>query len=84
MLPSTLDKLVIKYVHASLGHLCVDKCIDQVAYLFYINGLGRKIRKFIARCDTCQRVKYMNKSYTTQERSYLPAKPGDLCAVDLF
>jgi len=29
-------------------------------------------------------VKYLNKAYKTQERSYLPAKPGDLCALDLF
>jgi len=29
-------------------------------------------------------VKYPNKSYTTQDRSYLPAKPGDLFALDLF
>jgi len=84
MLPSTLDNLIIKYVHTSLGHLGVDKCMDQVAHSFHIKNLGRKIKKFIARCDTCQRVKYLNKSYTTQERSYLPVKPGDLCALDLF
>ena len=84
MLPSTMDNLVIKYVHTSLGHLGVDKCMDQIAFSFHIKNLGRKIRKLIARCDTCQRVKYPNKSYTTQERSYLPARPGELCALDLF
>ena len=76
--------LVINYVHASLSHLGVDKCMDQIALSFHIMNLGRKIIKFIARCDTCQRVKYPNKSYTTQERSYLPARPGELCALDLF
>jgi len=84
MLPSTLDNLVIKYVHTSIGHLGVDICMDQVAHSFHIKNLDSKIRKFIARCDTCQRVKYLYKAYTTQERSYLPAKPGDLCALDLF
>jgi len=84
MLPSTLDNLVIKCVHANLGHLSVDKCMDQVALSFHIKNLGRKIRRFIARCDTCQRVNYPNKSYTTQERSYLPARPGELCALELF
>ena len=67
MLPSTLDNLVIKYVHTTLGHLGVDKCMDQIALSFHIKNLGRKIRKFIDRCDTCQRVKYPNKSYTTPE-----------------
>jgi hypothetical protein len=80
MLPSTLDNPVIKYVHTSLCHLGVDKCMDQVAHSFHIKSLGRKIRKFIARCNTCQRVKYPNMSYTTKERSHLPAKPGDLCS----
>ena len=78
-----LDNLVIKYVHTSLGRLCVDKCIAQIAHLCHIKNLGRKIRKFIVSCDTCKQVKYLNKSYRTQERSYLPAKPGDLCALDL-
>jgi len=31
--------------------------MDQVANSFHINNLGKKIRKFIVRCDTCQRVK---------------------------
>ena len=84
ILPSTLDNPVIMYVHTSLGHLGVDKCMDQFAHSFHIKNLGRKIRKFIGRCDTCQRVKYPNKSYTTKERSHLPAKQGDLCALDLF
>jgi len=84
MLPSTLDNLVIKYVHTSLGHLGVENCMDQTVFSFHIKNLGRKIRKLIARCDTCQRVKYPNKSYTTQEISYLPARPGELCALDLF
>ena len=58
--------------------------MDQVAHSFHIKNLGRKIGKFIARCDTCQRVKYPNNVYTTQERSFLLARPGDLCALVLF
>jgi len=84
MLPSTLNNPVIKYVHTSLGHLGVDKCMDQVAHSFHIKNLGRKIRKFIARCNTCQRVKYPNKSYTTKDRTHLSAKSGGLCALELF
>jgi hypothetical protein len=79
MFSSTLDNLVIKYLHTSLGYLGVDKCMDQIIQSFHIKNLGRKIRKFIARCDTCQRVKY-----PTQERSYLPAQLEDLCVLDLI
>jgi hypothetical protein len=66
-LASALYNLVIMYVHTSLGHLGVDKCVDQVAHSSHIKNLGRKIRKFIARCDKCQRVKYPNKSYPRQK-----------------
>jgi len=42
------------------------------------------MRKFIACCDTCQRVKFPNRATTMEERSHLPSKPGALCAIDLF
>jgi hypothetical protein len=73
-----------KYVQTSIGHLGVDKCVDQISHSFHIKNLGRKVRKFTAGCDTCQRVKYPNKSYRAQKRSHLPRKAGDLCALDLF
>jgi hypothetical protein len=79
MLPSALDNLVIKYVHTSIGHLGVDKCVDQIAHSFHIKNLSRKVRRFIARCDTCQRVKYPNKSYATQERSFSWETGRSLC-----
>jgi hypothetical protein len=86
MLPSILNHLVANKVstHESSCHPGVDKCLDQIAHSFYIKNLGRRVRKFIASCDKCKRVKCPNKSYTTQERSYLRAKPGDLCVLDLF
>ena len=42
------------------------------------------MRRFIACCDTCQRVKFPNRAITTEERSHLPIKPGPLFAVNLF
>jgi transposase InsO family protein len=46
--------------------------------------LGRKIRKFIACCDLCQREKHPTQSYTTEEKHHLPNRPGDLYATDLY
>jgi hypothetical protein len=71
-LPECLEVPVIKYVHASLGHACHTK------------NIGRKVRKFLSSCDTCQRVKHPNKSVDIQERSYMPTKPGELCSIDLY
>jgi hypothetical protein len=56
----------------------------QIANTFRVKGLGWKVRKFISRCDTCQRVKYPNRGCAVQNLSHLPIKPGELCAVDFY
>ena len=84
VLPADLEISVLRYVHTSLGHLGTEKYMAQIANTFHVKGLGRKVRKFISRCDTCQRVKYPNRSCAVQNLSYLPTKPGDLCVVDFY
>jgi hypothetical protein len=84
VLPTDREIPVIRYVRTSLGHLGTEKCIARIANTFHIKGLGRKVRKFISRCDTCQRVKHPNRSCAVQDLSNLPRKPGDLCAVDFY
>ena len=84
MLPSCLEQKVLEYAHASLGHLGVDKCMNQIGQSLHMKNLGRKIRKFIACCDLCQRAKHPIQSYTTEEKHHLPKKPGNLCALHLY
>jgi hypothetical protein len=84
MLPANLEIPVIQYVHKSLGHAGVDKCIWEVKRSFHLKNIGRKVRKFIASCDICQRVKHPNRSIDIEERSHLPKEPGDLCSIDFY
>ena len=84
MLPSCLEQKILKFVHCSLGHLGVDKCVEEIKYVFHVRNLGRKVRKFIANCDLCQRCKHPNRSFTIEERPHLPEKPGDVCAIDIY
>jgi len=84
MLPSCLEQKVIGYAHASLGHLGLDKCMSQTGHTLHMKNLGRKIRKFIACCDLCQRTKNSTQSYTIEEKHHLPTKLGELCAIDLY
>jgi hypothetical protein len=53
MLPQELEIPIIKYVHESLGHQGTDKCFYQISVMFCLRNLGRKLRKYIASCDTC-------------------------------
>ena len=73
-----------KFVHFTLGHSGVDKCMEEIKYIFHVRNLGRKLRKLIALCDLCQRCKHPNRSYTVEERHHLPEKPGDVCAIDVY
>jgi hypothetical protein len=84
MLPECLEVPVIQYVHVSLGHAGVDKCICEINQNFHLKNIGRKVRKFLSSCDTCQRVKHPNRSLDIQERIQVPTKPGELCSVDLY
>jgi hypothetical protein len=84
ILPAELEIPVIRFVHTSLGHLGVEKCLLQLASTFYVKSLGRKVRKFISQCHICQKVKHPNRSYDTENVSHLPSKPGELCAVDFY
>jgi hypothetical protein len=84
MLPSCLEQQIFKFVHFSLGHSRVDKCMEEVNYMFHVRNLGRKLRKFIAYCDVCQRCKHPNRSFTAEEKHHLPEKPGDVCAIDIY
>jgi hypothetical protein len=83
-LPACLEERAIQYTHTSLGHLGLEKCVKQIKQAYHLKNLGHKVRKYIACCDTCQRVKFPNSAITTEERSHLPNKPGSLCAIDLF
>jgi hypothetical protein len=84
MLPRQLEYRVINYVHNLLGHPGTDKCMNQISQSFYLKNLGRKIRKFVAHCDICQRVKHPNRAYEIEKLSHLPRKPGELMTLDLY
>jgi len=84
MLPSNLEQKIFKYVHLSLGHLGVDKCLEEIKCVFHVRNLGRKLRKFIACCDVCQKTKHPNRSVDVEEKHHFPKKPGDVCAVDIY
>jgi hypothetical protein len=84
MLPKRLEDQVIRYVHTASGHQGTDKCVAQIAHSFHLKSLGRKVRKFVARCDICQRVKHPNRAYEIERVSHLPTRPGELMTIDLY
>jgi hypothetical protein len=84
MLPECLEAPIIHYVHTSLGHAGVDKCVWEINQSFHLKNVRRQVRKLIASCDICQRVKHPNRSLDIKERSHVPNKPRELCSIDLY
>jgi hypothetical protein len=56
MLPNCLEAKIFRFVHHTLRYLGVDKCLKETRYMFQVGDLGKKLRKFIASCDVCQRL----------------------------
>jgi hypothetical protein len=81
MIPKSMEIQIINY---TLGHQGTDKCISHIIQSFYIRNLGRKIRRFITCCDTCQKVKHPNRAYEIDTFSHLPKGPNELLTTDLF
>jgi hypothetical protein len=84
MLPHCLESKVFKFTHFSLGHSGVEKGMEEIKRVFCVRNLGRKLRRFIACCEVCQRTKHLNRSHNVEEKRHLPKKPGDVRAVDVY
>jgi hypothetical protein len=84
MLPKVLELPTLEYIHQCLGRAGTDKCYGQIISTFYIKNLGRKIRRYVASCDTCQKVKHPNWAVGIEQLPHLPKKPGELTAVDFY
>jgi hypothetical protein len=41
MLPSCLEQKLFKFVHFTLEHSGVDKCMEEIKYMFHVRNLGR-------------------------------------------
>jgi len=84
MLRTCLEAKIFRFVHKTLGPLGVHKCLEEIRYVFQVRDLGKKLRRFIASCDVCQRVKHPNTSFTIEEKLHFPTIPGDICEVDIY
>jgi len=44
--------------------------------VLHVRDFGKKLWRFIASCDVCQRVKHLTTSYTIEEKHGFPTRPG--------
>ena len=72
------------YIYIHRWDILVQKMHSSDFQTLHVEGLGRKIRTLISRCDTCQRVKHPVRSCAVQNLNHLPTKSGDFCDVDFY
>jgi hypothetical protein len=65
-MPEALTSKLIKYVHRSYGHAGNDKCIQLINDSFHVKNVGRRTRKMLSRCETCQKVEHPNWRYEVE------------------
>jgi hypothetical protein len=41
VLPNNLEQKLFQYEHLSLGHLSVDKCLEEIKYVFHVKNVGK-------------------------------------------
>ena len=81
MLPECLEAPIIQYVHRSLRHAGVDKCVWEINQSFHLKNVGRKVRRLIASCDICR---HPNRSLDIQERSHVLCQTNQESCVRLI
>jgi hypothetical protein len=78
MLPACFETKIFRFVHHTLGHLGVDKCLEKIRYVFQVGDLGKKLRRFIVSCDVFQMVQHLNRYFTIEEKHHFPTRPEDI------
>lgn len=51
--PSEMEENVIRLIHEKIGHLGVDKCLEQMKHHYWFPSMRAKIEMFIKNCIKC-------------------------------
>ena len=84
VLPAVLHKRIIEFTHQKLGHPGVSKTLAYIKIHFYWNSMNTDVKKYVLRCDLCQRVKHLNYSMEGEYHRVSASQPSVLVTVDFY
>jgi hypothetical protein len=84
ILPDILLDLVLDFFHTESGHFGIVKTMAKIQEVFYHPQLRKWTKKFVKRCDICQRSKYNNQPMCLDFRPIIVSEPGEIVSSDLF
>jgi transposase InsO family protein len=85
--PGKLQDEIIQTHHdePTQGHLGIEKTIEKITRNYYIPALHRKVKKYIQRCDSCQRNKPSRHApYGEMEKAEVPTRPWEWITMDFI
>ena len=84
VLPQSLRRRFLKLVHDSPlgGHMGRDRTWDRVRTMVWWPGVQSDVAKYVAGCDTCQRVKHSRKGKAPLKKTEVPDRPFQRIQID--
>ncbi len=84
VLPQSLRRRFLKLVHDSPlgGHMGRDRTWDRVRTMVWWPGVQSDVAKYVAGCDTCQRVKHSRKGRAPLKKTEVPDRPFQRIQID--
>lgn len=83
-LPIELVEPMVRWYHLALGHIGTTRLFDTMSMHFHNANLNKTIKEIVTSCDTCQRMKNVNKGYGHLAPRETLLLPWEQIAVDLI
>jgi hypothetical protein len=84
MLPEKMIEMVIRAHHDDFGHFGIKRTTHLIQQTFYIPNVRKLVKKFVRKCEICQKAKWNNQPQSTDFRSVVTSDINDLWSVDLL
>lgn len=84
VIPEILRFILFRDVHSRLGHPGVSKTLTYLRRFFWWKGIARDLKKWVLKCDMCQRVKYLSYKMEGEFCMVSATAPNDLITVDFY
>jgi hypothetical protein len=85
--PQQLQNEAIQQHHDDLahGHMGVEKTVEHISRNYYIPSVHKKVRRYIKKCDTCQRNKPSRHTpYGELQNAEVPTRPWEWITIDFI
>ena len=82
VIPSTLQALVLDFLHVRAGHQGVNKTLSLAKSRYFWVGMDKEIRDFVNSCEACRLSKPPSRKMVVPRGSFIASRPGEVVSVD--